>query len=213
MPNEKGAPRDKNQPFPKDPPKGSLGSTLGKVLFLILLMAFLGSLTVYTLQVKKTPPWTWSGQDWKDYATWSEGKVREVDWSKVTGKTRELWNSSEDLIKKIESKLPGNKAAPAATGTGAPPPATSPERTQGLEALRAGIEHYRKSVPKDEADDREITAARAELKAAMAKFEEAQKHLEKALAAAKDEKEKAEIAQELSDCGRYLEDCRLREKG
>lgn len=221
--------RDKNQPLSKEPKKGSLGATLAKLLVFLVLILVAGTMAAYSSSIGRAP-WAWQGDDWKGYLTFSREKaenvrdqIENVDWAhtktKVTDKTKELWEGANDLAKRIEEKLGGAKSAstrPAPGTTGAAPtnpadlpPATSvpagdgvgPERAAGLEAFRAGIAHYRRSPDNP-----------GELVLAKQSFETGQKHFEKALSETGDAKVKAEVADELRACNKYLEDCRSRAK-
>jgi hypothetical protein len=219
MPDPK-PPRDKNQPLPKDPPRSSAGATLVKLVLVVALFVGVASVGLYSKEIG-TPPWAWTQENLQGYALFMQGKateakarVEEIDWAnaktRFTDETKKLWGEAGDVAKRIEEKLGARKAAPA-PGTApagatpdknAPAPDTlSPERAAGLEAMRDGIGHYRKS-PEDP----------AELTLAKKKFEEAQGHFEKSLKEPGDDKARADTAQDLRDCNRYLEDCRSREK-
>jgi|SRR5579872_4771043 len=206
--------RDPNQPLSKDgPKKASFGVRLLKMLVLGVFLLVVGTMTAYSREIG-TWPWSWQQNDWQGYlffvklkAQDVQDRVEAIDWdhvkTTVTGKTKQLWSDAPGVVEKIERKLGVKKDAPAQPGAPpqTPPGELGPEHKLALEAMREGITHYRKS-PDDP----------AEVGAAKKKFEEASSHFEKALKETNDDKTKADIAQELSDCNKYLEDCRAREK-
>lgn len=224
---EKKPLRDPNQPTPKDgPKKAPFGVRVLKFLFFVVFLLVLATMITYSLKIQ-TWPWAWTNEQWKGYFTFSQEKAEQAkdevasyDWgnlkTKITGKTQELWNDAPEVKKRIQDKLsgkpttpqPGQPAPPAKPGDATQraanvqsPTAVTPERQLALTAMRDAITHYRKS-PDDP----------GELALAKKGFEEASAHFEKALKETNDDQAKSEIQQELTDCNRYLEDCRAREK-
>jgi hypothetical protein len=219
MPDKKPQPpRDKNQPFPKDEPRGTFKGLLAKLLLFAVLFLVTASMVAYSLRIQVWP-WAWTSENWKGYLTFSQEKAKAAgdeiaayDWAnlktKITDKTKSLWNDAPEVGKRIEEKLGGARSStPAKPGE----PATSvPASGQAdvtashrlaLETMREGIGHYRKSPD----DPRELLAAKK-------CFEDAAQHFEKALKDTNDDAAKGEIKKDLENCNKYLEDCRAREK-
>lgn len=215
--------RDKNQPTAKDAPKGTFKGLLGKLLVFVVLFLITASMVAYSLRLG-TGPWAWTGENWQGYLTFSQEKAKAAgdeiaayDWAnlktKITDKTKQLWNDAPEVSKRIEEKLGGQKSSTGAPATGGKPgdPASTAVPPQGgdvsashklaLETMREGIGHYRKSP-----DDPK------ELQAAKKCFEEASGHFEKALKETNDDQAKGEMKKDLENCNKYLEDCRAREK-
>ncbi len=218
MPDKKPQPpRDKNQPFPKDEPKGTFKGLLAKLLLFVVLFLVTASMVAYSLKIESWP-WNWTSENWQGYLTFSQEKAKAAgdeiaayDWNnlktKITDKTKGLWNDAPEVGKRIEEKLGGAKsttgAKPGEPATAVTPAAgdVSASHRLALETMREGITHYRKSPD----DQKELLAAKK-------CFEDASGHFEKALKETNDDKAKADIEKELKDCNRYLEDCRAREK-
>lgn len=214
--------RDPNQPLPKPHKrKGVLLKLLvGGATAVLLLWV-----SLYSAQLGRAP-WAWSGEDFAGFLTFSRAQVDEarkqveaVDWealaSKITERTRELWDKVPDLEARLEAKLAelrgqgqGGGAAPTpAEGEASPPPTAvapgSARLEQGCLAFREGIRHYRKSMD-----------SQVELKQAKARFQEAQDHFGAAYQEAEqagDAEAQAEAEGYLMEVQTYLQDCSKRE--
>jgi hypothetical protein len=214
VPNE--GPRNPNQPLEK-PEETNLAATLAKLITFLLVLLAGGAMVVYSLQIQVWP-WAWTNDNWHGFLTFSgervqnvQDKINSYDWyhlkTRITEKTQQLWNDAPGIGRQIEEKLAnlnGGSGQNSGQGQGGSPPSSSgstPEHQLALQCMRDGISHYRKS-PDDP----------SELLLAKKSFEEAQGHFEKALKEAPDEGSKSELQQELTDCNKYLEDCRAREK-
>jgi hypothetical protein len=216
MPDPKNKPtRDKNQPTPKDPPRGGFKGLLAKGLLFGALFLVTASLVAYSLRIEKWP-WDWKSENWQGYLTFSQEKAKAAgdeiasyDWAnlktKITDKTKQLWHDAPEVGRRIEEKLGGSKSSTGKPGdpasTQVPSGEVSPSHKLALEAMREGITQYRKS-PDDP----------VALKTAKKCFEDAATNFEKALKETNDDKAKSDIERELKDCNKYLEDCRAREK-
>ncbi|MEZ0228447.1 MAG: hypothetical protein ACAI25_07460, partial [Planctomycetota bacterium] len=147
----------------------------------------------------------------QDKAKAAGDEIAAYDWgnlkTKITDKTKALWNDAPEVGKRIEEKLGGAKsstpAKPGEPATNVPSSGTDVTASHrlALEAMREGIGHYRKSPD----DPKELLAAKK-------CFEDASGNFEKALKETNDDKAKSDIEKELKDCNKYLEDCRAREK-
>jgi membrane-associated HD superfamily phosphohydrolase len=207
------------KPVPKDPPKGSF---MKKVVVLISVGVFIfGGVTMkrYSDSIDRGPT-NWDSTDWMNYLTFSretakdatdkmKAKIQSVDWDKVktkiTEKTKALWNKLAEMENEIEAKLKKEEekrtevaAKKKDNAKGPPPPKTNYEKS--LEAMRDALRHYRNSPNSQKA-----------IKDAKFKFTEAQKLLEKALNEVPPE-QKPEVESMLQECNQYVYDCIKREK-
>lgn len=212
-PDPAAAPQGEGKAPPKPAGRG-FGRTLLEVLIAFVFIVVAGSVVSYSVRVGR-PPWSWSGDDWQGYLSFSQEKVEkararveQVDWAnvktRITENTKSLWDGAPDVLQKLEERLGIAKKPAGSPDPSAPAAATAgdpPELQLGLAALKAGIQHYRAS-PTDQ----------AELLAAKKCFEEAQGHLEKAVTQVQGERQRAEVQDDLRTCNKYLEDCRSREK-
>lgn len=215
--------RDPNQPLEKPKKRRFLLVKLAVAGLMILNTTWM---SLYSFDIGRGP-WAWSREDWTGFVTFSKqqasdaseavrAQVAEIDW-------KELWDRATALEDQLEEKLAElrgkrqqpNATAPAgATATEARPegeeaapaaiPAPEPSAyEQGLEAMREGIRHYKKS-----------NDSQAELKKAKASFRAAYDHFEAAIAEAQDrndEQRAVEVEGYLQQCNLYLEDCSKRE--
>lgn len=216
--------RDPNQPLPK--PKQRKGVLL-KLLVGGATAVLLLWVSLYSAQLGRGPH-TWSKEDLAGFVTFSRAQVDEarkqveaVDWeglaSKITERTRELWDRVPDLEARLEAKLAalrgqerggGEAAAPSEGADEANPQPTavapgSVRLEQGCLAFREGIRHYRKSMD-----------SQVELKQAKARFQEAQDHFQAAYQEAEqagDAEAQAEVEGYLMEVQTYLQDCSKRE--
>jgi hypothetical protein len=203
---------------PDDPKPESLAARVVRFFVGLVLLVIVAMVIVYSIQIGRTP-WDWTIADLDGFLAFSRqrvesatDKVKEIDWAnlktRVTEKTKSLWESAPGVEKKLDDRLSDVKGANTRKRGVEPsvqPAQVSEKATpyeNGLAKMREGIGHYRKS-PDDP----------AELKAAKTCFEEARAFLETALKEEQDSARRQEAAHTLDDCNKYLEDCRQREKG
>jgi hypothetical protein len=222
--------RDPNQPTPK-PAKRRPGAFAVKLLVGGLVSVVLIWAGMYSVEIGRGP-WAWSAEDRAGFLTFSRAQVDQaraqveaVDWdavkTKITAKTKQLWDQVPGLEDRLEKRLaelrgqrqgaptttstttsaPGQAPAPT-TEAAAVPPAKPSALEVGCEAMRTGIQHYRRSPN-----------SQAELRLAKADFERAQTSLEAAHGEAEAKGDQAsvqEIEGYLEQCNMYLEDCSKR---
>jgi hypothetical protein len=211
-----------NRPVPKDSPKSSF---VRKVIVLVSVAVFIFAGVTMKMHASTTGrmPWSWDGSDWKNYLTAAKEtakdttstlseKVKSIDWDKVktkiTEKTKKLWNKLTKMEEKIAAKLKTEETKRAAkvakNSEGAKGSAKGPvvksNYEKALEAMRDAVVHYRNSVSSQKA-----------LKSAKVKFQLAQSLFEKSLKDVADG-QKPEVESMLQECNQYVYDCLKREK-
>jgi hypothetical protein len=204
---------------PGTPRDAKPGGGFLKLVFLFVLLVAIGLVAAYSAKIGR-PPWEWSDKDREGFvedtkarADAAKTKLESFDWdnlkTRVTDKTRELWNGAPAQDKKLEERqarlktrapvkapLDGAKGSPSGAGERA-----AQNYADGLDVMREGIAHYRRSPD----NPQELTQAKK-------CFEQARPLLEGAVKEEPDAERRAEEAQTLDECNKYLEDCRAREK-
>lgn len=216
-PKAKKAPRkrDPNKPLPKPKKKASVVWKFLASGLTVVLVSWMG---LYSVDVGRAP-WSWSGDDWSGFLTFSQGQVEKaveqagnVDWEGladyVTAETKKLYNKIPAWENKLDdriAKLEQAEQEPAA----ADEPAEEAEPSAymlGCTEFREGIREYKAAF----AQGASRSTQKQGLAKAKAKFERAQEHFEVAeqeAQAAGDQPRLAEIEETREECGRYLYDC------
>lgn len=229
---ENKKPKLSNKPTPKEPKKAK-GGFVSKLVTLISIGVI--GFALFTMKqhadATQRAPWNWDNQDWVNYLTLSrqtaetaakdiQDRVNKIDWekirAKITEKTQRLWNSAQDLEKRIEKRLDQEKnkkveiddsaSTNSDTNTAvAPKPtkkATKGHYQKGLEAMKKAILMYRKSPPGGKDSKAHLTQSEAD-------FRKAQDHLQRAIDEVPSH-QKPDVEDLLQECQQYLYDCQKR---